>query len=124
VAGGAFSALKYLTLPSASSLPGKPDQAGDDGRVADLANNTIPQRLIYLKASPRFPRQPARRVIRTEEIVTMSTTTMPAPVARTQPIQMRETHAQKVSQLMPLLLAMVLLGATAVAALLISGGMH
>lgn len=49
----------------------------------------------------------------------MVTMTMPATAERTQP-----NHTQGVSQLMPLLLAMVLLAAVAVASVLIFGPMH
>lgn len=49
----------------------------------------------------------------------MTTMTMPTTVERTAP-----KHTQGVSQLMPLLLAIVLLVATTVASVLISGPMH
>ncbi len=49
----------------------------------------------------------------------MTTVTMPATVARTPAKKTGE-----VSQLMPLLVALLLLAATTVAALLISGPMH
>ena len=49
----------------------------------------------------------------------MTTMTMPAIVARIQP-----NHAQAVSQFMPMLVAIMLLAATAVASILVSGPMH
>ena len=49
----------------------------------------------------------------------MTTMTMPATVERAEP-----THTKGVSQLMPLLLAIVLLVASAVVSVLISGPMH
>jgi hypothetical protein len=88
------------------------------GRQEPL-NKTKPERLTQIKARARLPGQPVRHIVATEERTTMTTMTLPSSVARTQ-----AERSHKVSQLMPLLLALVLLAATAVASVLISGPMH